>query len=313
MTTSNNRSIFDIVIVGGGIYGAWMSHHATNAGLKTLLLEQADFASATSMASSKLIHGGLRYLENFEFSLVYKSLQERHRLHRMMPHSIQPLRFFVPIYKDSRVKPFKLNLGLWCYDLLSWLKPFAGRHKKHTLSNFLTQEKNIQSQNLKAIFSYGDGQTDDARLVIDIIKHSSAEGLEARNYVEVQDIQKNADGLKLQCHDQETMNTYNIHSRSVFISAGPWIENWISKANCITKPKIRLTRGIHITVPQFCKHHAYLLQAPQDGRFFFIFPWYGRNIIGTTDTDSQYESFEIQDYQNDVQYLLKLLIIIFLI
>ncbi len=172
---------FDLLVCGGGIYGAWTAYDATLRGLRVAIVEQGDWADATSSASSKLIHGGLRYLESFDFKLVRKSLAERHMLLAMAPHRVWPLRFGVPVYADSRVGSLRLKAGLTLYDFL------AGRsgkmlaspdmaHRHFDRQAFAARFPFLDTAGLKGGFTYTDAQTDDARLVLELIDGAMGAG-----------------------------------------------------------------------------------------------------------------------------------------
>jgi len=165
---------FDLLICGGGIYGAWIAYDAALRGLRVAIVEQGDWASATSSASSKLIHGGLRYLETYDFKLVRKALAERRRLLKAAPHRVWPLRFGVPVYAGSRIGTLQLKAGLILYDFLAWLSGAnrAGKdmaHRHFGRNAFAERFPFLKGMGLKGGFTYGDAQTDDARLVLELI------------------------------------------------------------------------------------------------------------------------------------------------
>jgi glycerol-3-phosphate dehydrogenase len=152
---------FDVLICGGGIYGAWTAFDAALRGLKVAIVDQGDWACATSSASSKLIHGGLRYLESLDFKLVHKALAERQMLLKTAPHRVWPLRFGVPVYKDSRLGSFRLNIGLTLYDFLAGNVPKDQRYRRYTRTDFAERFPCLDRDGLKAGYTYLDAQTDE--------------------------------------------------------------------------------------------------------------------------------------------------------
>ena len=174
---------FDVLVIGGGIYGAWTAYDAALRGLSVALVDKGDWASGTSSASTKLIHGGLRYLEQYRFGLVRKSLVERARLMRLAPHAVKPLDFVVPTYRSDRVAPWRLRAGLLLYDALA-----GSGHKSHSLSRRDVRERCpfLQHDELHGGFVYSDCQMDDARLTLEIIDGASRAGAVVANYVEAE-------------------------------------------------------------------------------------------------------------------------------
>src|SRR5512135_3100861 len=173
---------FDLLICGGGIYGAWTAYDAALRGLKVALVEQGDWAGATSSASSKLVHGGLRYLETYDFRLVRKALKERRLLLQIAPHRVWPLRFGVPVYADSRNGMLLLQAGLTLYDMLAGFPGEPMRHRRHARQQFSRHFPFLDEAGLRGGFSYGDAQTDDARLVLELVAGACAHGAVCVNY-----------------------------------------------------------------------------------------------------------------------------------
>ena len=165
---------FDVLICGGGIYGAWTAYDAALRGLKVAIVDQGDWACATSSASSKLIHGGLRYLESLDFKLVRKTLAERQMLLKTAPHRVWPLRFGIPVYKDSRLGSFRLNIGLSLYDFLADSVPKNQQYRRYPRNDFAGRFPCLDSTELQAGFTYLDAQTDDARFVLELIDGAQA-------------------------------------------------------------------------------------------------------------------------------------------
>lgn len=291
---------FDLLVCGGGIYGAWTAYDAALRGLKVALVEQGDWASATSSASSKLIHGGLRYLESYDFRLVKKSLTERGMLLNAAPHRVWPLRFGVPVFADSRVGTLRLKAGLILYDWLAGALFGNFRHRHFSRSAFAARFPMLSDSTLQGGFTYTDAQTDDARLVLELVAGAMAAGAVCVNYCKLSDLIETdgiATGAALQ--DQLTGTSTEIGARKIVYTSGQW-----STAFAEGRGWSRLAKGIHLVLPATQCEEALLLTAPSDGRVFFIIPWYGLTLLGTTDTDYQGDIQQIKVEQGEVDYLL---------
>ncbi|MGZ5620360.1 MAG: FAD-dependent oxidoreductase, partial [Methylobacter sp.] len=173
---------FDVLVCGGGIYGAWTAYDAVLRGLKVAIIDQGDWASGTSSASSKLIHGGLRYLETLDFKLVKKALHERELLKKIAPHRVWPLRFGIPVFKDSRLNSIRLKLGLMLYDFLAGTFSFGQAHRRFSRTAFAERFPCLNPALLTDGFTYADAQTDDARLVLELIDGALSAGAVCLNY-----------------------------------------------------------------------------------------------------------------------------------
>jgi glycerol-3-phosphate dehydrogenase len=277
---------FDLLVCGGGIYGAWTAYDAALRGLSVAIVEQGDWASATSSASSKLIHGGLRYLETYDFKLVRKAILERQLLLELAPHRVWPLRFGVPIYKGSRIGTLQLKAGLTLYDFLAgWPgKIMAGAdiaHRHFDRAAFAERFSFIASEGLKGGFTYGDAQTDDARLVLELIAGAMSAGAVCVNYCKLTgfiETDGKVSGATVQ--DQLNNKSAHIHAKQIVNTTGLWTaKSEQGREWC------RLTKGIHLVMPGTGSDEALLLTAQSDGRVFFMIPWYGMTLLGTTDTE----------------------------
>ena len=291
---------FDLLVCGGGIYGAWTAYDAALRGLKVALVEQGDWASATSSASSKLIHGGLRYLETYDFKLVRKALKERQMLLQVAPHRVWPLRFGVPVYADSRNGTLKLKAGLTLYDTLAGFPEEQMRHRHFDHAHFSEHFPFLDEGTLKGGFTYGDAQTDDARLVLELVAGALAQGAVCVNYAKVvawNEERGQVCGATVQ--DGVTAATVHVRAKQCVSTAGQWTtETAQGRAWC------RLSKGIHLVLPALPTDEAILLTAKEDGRVFFIIPWYGRTLLGTTDTDYRGDIDQVEVADADVDYLL---------
>ena len=290
---------FDILVCGGGIYGAWTAYDAALRGLKVALVDKGDWAGATSSASSKLIHGGLRYLETMDFKLVRKSLAEREMLLNAAPHRVWPLRFGIPVYKDSRLGPIRLKIGLALYDLLAGRLGFNRRHQHHSKSDFISHFPCLDTAKLTEGFSYADAQTDDARLVLELVDGACSAGAICINYCEVmgfkeQDGKINAATL----HDRISDETIELNVSLVVDATGRW------SSTLQAHEGYRITKGVHLILPPVLQNEALLLTAQSDGRVFFIIPWYGLTLVGTTDTDYNDDIENVPISKKDIAYLL---------
>lgn len=286
------QETFDLAIIGGGITGAGVALDAASRGLTVALIEKRDFASGTSSRSSKLIHGGLRYLEQFEFSLVREALRERAALLRNAPHLAKPLAFLVPVYERGKPSPLgssklKLRLGLWLYDFLAGRKNIA-RHRRLSRDEILELAPTLDPAGLRGGFLYYDCLTDDARLVIEVIKAAASHGAAIANYVTARGFQKDGERISaVEAEDTLTGNRYLLRA-SVFVNAaGVWSEEIARMIGEDSALRIRPSKGIHILVPQekIKAQTAVLIPSIGEHRFLFVIPWHGRTLIGTTDTD----------------------------
>jgi glycerol-3-phosphate dehydrogenase len=291
---------FDLLVCGGGIYGAWTAYDAALRGLSVAIVEQGDWASATSSASSKLIHGGLRYLESFGFKLVRKALAERQMLLAMAPHRIWPLRFGVPVYAGSRVGMLQLRAGLTLYDLLAGSPGPDMAHRHFNQKSFAEHFLAIDIAGLKGGFTYGDAQTDDARLVLELIAGAMAAGAVCVNYCRLTGvIEEGGRVCGATVQDQLDHAGTEISARQIVNTTGQW-----TAASKQGRAWCRLDKGIHLVMPAVLSDEALLLTARSDGRVFFMIPWYGLTLLGTTDKDYGGDLDDVAVEPEEVAYLL---------
>ena len=285
------RELFDIAVIGGGITGAGVALDAASRGLSVALVEKRDFASGTSSRSSKLIHGGLRYLEQFHFGLVRESLHERAVLSRMAPHLSKPLRFLVPLYSSNERSPLgssklKLSIGLWLYDFLAGSQNIA-RHRWLSPEDAVRLAPAIWRDGLLGAFIYYDCLTDDARLVIEVIKAAAARGALVANYAAVQGLSRNEGGTSVRIEDGLTGHSFELRARVVVNATGVWSDEVSRLSDAQAPRKLRPSKGIHVVLPseRFQNRTAVLIPSLGESRFLFVIPWQGRTIVGTTDAD----------------------------
>ncbi len=288
------EEVFDILIIGGGITGAGLTLDAALRGLRVALVEKRDFSAGTSSRSTKLIHGGLRYLEHFDFALVREGLRERAILARNAPRLARPFPFIIPIYKNRRRnydRPLKMRLGLWLYDLLAGRRNFA-RHRRLSRGETLRLAPQLDPRGLKGAFLYYDAVTNDSRLVIEVIKAARKRGAEIANYTRVAGFIKNENGKieGARLRDELTGGEIECRARIVINATGVWMEDTIrldgQAANGLNK-RVRPAKGVHLTVAadRLRVSAAWLIPSLTSHRFYFVVPWEGRVNIGTTDTD----------------------------
>lgn len=285
---------FDVAVIGGGITGAGIALDAAVRGLKVALLEKRDFASGTSGRSTKLIHGGLRYLEQFDFALVREALLERAILARIAPHLAEPFPFLIPIYKARRRNydlPLKMRAGLVLYDVLAGRYGF-GRHRKLSREEALEMAPQLDPEGLKGAFLYFDAVTDDSRLVIEIVKAAAERGATIVNYAGVTGFLRNLAGRVegVEVRDHIGGRELCVRAGSVINATGIWMNEVLKLdggGRGESPVRIRPAKGIHLTVAaeKLKVDAAWLIPSLTGHRFYFVVPWEGRVNIGTTDTD----------------------------
>ena len=296
---------YDCLIVGGGINGAAIANIAALNGLKVALLEKNDFASGTSSKSTKLVHGGIRYLENFDFELVREALRERSIQLKSAPHLVQPIPFIIPVYKNDKRPLWMMKVGVFLYDFLSG-KHSIGQHQHLTAEQVLQLEPNICSRNLVGGVMYYDAQMNDARLVLENILMADKNGAHVANYVEVTELLKeNGKIVGVKARDVLTGQEFRVRATKTICTVGPWTNEFLKLDHHQTKKKIRTTKGIHIVYKGQLTSHALLITSRQDNRIFFVIPWMGNSLIGTTDTNYTKSPDCVEATSEDIEYLLQ--------
>jgi len=300
---ASRQDQYDLLIVGGGINGAGIARDASGRGLKVLLVEQDDLAGYTSSSSTKLIHGGLRYLEYYEFRLVREALQERERLVRIAPHIIWPLRFVLPHQKHLR-PAWLLRLGLFLYDHIGGKRTLPGSHgvrfDRSALGNALKPA-------LKRGFVYSDAWVQDSRLVVLNAMDAARRGAEIRTRTQLVRAERAADGHGWQATilDRASGESREVSARILVNAAGPWVSELLRQRLGLNKTQsVRLVKGSHIVVPRLYEgSHAYILQNP-DKRIIFTIPYEDRfTLIGTTDIPYDKEPGKVTISGDEVSYL----------
>jgi glycerol-3-phosphate dehydrogenase len=291
---------YDLLILGGGITGAGVALDAATRGLRVALIDKGDFGSGTSSVSSKLIHGGLRYLEHADFGLVYEALQERRLLLCNAPHLVRSLRFVIPFCRAARVPGWKWRLGLTLYDAL------AGRHNLHRSRPLLLPELHrafptLQPPNLLGAADYHDAQMDDARLCIEVLQTATQHRATVANYVEALAFET---PQRVRVLDRIDGRERTIRATQVLNATGPWVDAVRRLAGDTGGPLLQPTKGVHLIAPSRGLQAAFLLLHPADGRVLFVIPWLGKTLIGTTDTLTDASPDTLQVLPEEIAYLL---------
>jgi glycerol-3-phosphate dehydrogenase len=294
------REEFDLLILGGGITGAGVALDAALRGFRVALIDKGDFASGTSSASSKLVHGGLRYLEHGDFRLVYEALHERGRLLRNAPHLVQPLRFILPFYEGARLPPWKWRAGLLLYDLLAGSENIK-RGQPVESQKLRRSYPSLRGAGLLGAATYFDAQMDDSRLCIEVLKTAAIAGACLANYVEVIAFESGV----VRVVDRVGGAEFTIRARQVLNATGPWVDDVCRLAGDASGPHLKPTKGVHLIAPSRGLSSAFLLLHPTDGRVFFVIPWLGKTLIGTTDTLDAAAPDAVTVTPEDVAYLLQ--------
>lgn len=298
----------DLVILGGGITGAGIARDAALRGLSVALFEKGDYGSGTSSKSSKLIHGGLRYLEHGEIGLVFESVSERRVQTKVAPHLVRPQPFLVPIYKDTKPGLEVMNLGLWIYDSLALFRA-PRMHKTFRGAKAAGQlEPCLRTDGLRGVIEYYDCATDDARLVLENVLDAQALGADCRNYTEVRALERDAAGRVrgVTVRDVLTGAEERIACRAVVVAAGAWTDEVTRRFEIpIGRELLRRTKGVHVVIPheRLPLARAITMISPVDGRVMFAIPWRERTVLGTTDTDFTGAADDVHADADDVRYL----------
>jgi glycerol-3-phosphate dehydrogenase len=298
---------FDVLVIGGGITGAGIARDAALRGLAVALVERDDFASGTSSRSSRLIHGGVRYLEHGHLRLVFESSQERRRLLRLAPHLVRPLEFTWPVYAGARVPRWKLLAGLTLYDVLALFRNVAP-HRRLDAAAVLAREPYLRRDGLVGGARYFDAATNDIRLTLANAIGARAGGAVVVNHAMVHALVREGGrviGARVQ--DMLTGRDIGIRARAIVNAAGPWGDEVRRLDAPAGAPALRGTKGVHIALPpgRLGNRGALTLLSPGDGRVFFILPGESRTIVGTTDTESAAAPDEVRASREDVSYLLR--------
>jgi len=304
---SDPAAPFDVAVIGAGINGAGIARDAALRGLRVIVLEQNDMCSGTSAISSRLIHGGLRYLEYGEIPLVFESLRERITLRRIAAHLVQPIRICIPVYESARRGPLLIRLGMIAYDLLSVGKTMPA-HDMLSRSEAINSEPGLEADGLRGAARYYDAQVTFAeRLVLENLLAARSAGAEIRTYCAVSRIDIDGGSVTgLEYSDSISGERQQIAAGVIINAAGPWVDEVLKTTGKQAKRFIGGTKGSHIVVSEFqgAPADAYYVEAAADGRPFFIIPWNGLYLIGTTDIRYDGDLAQIRASEAEVDYLL---------
>jgi glycerol-3-phosphate dehydrogenase len=299
MTTGDQ---FDLLVIGGGIHGVGVAQAAAAGGYSVLLVEQTDFAAGTSSRSSKLIHGGLRYLETQQFSLVRESLHEREWLLRAAPDLVRRQAFYLPVYRQTSRRLWYLRTGLSFYALFAGLRRHTGYRRVPPRE--WTRLDGLCTTDLQGVLQYWDAQTDDAALTRAVMRSAESCGAQSCCGAEFLSAEIGAEA----CRSRFRLGpqTQEVQSRAIVNAAGPWAATVAERMT--PKPPIAdvdLVQGTHLELPGRIERGCYYLEAPQDGRAVFVMPWHERTLLGTTELTHRGAPETSQPTPQEVEYLLR--------
>lgn len=312
ITTARNQ-LFDVVVIGGGITGAGIALDAVTRGLSVCLLEQYDFASGTSSRSTKLIHGGLRYLEQLELGLVRTVGKERSVVYAAAPHLVRPIQMLLPLYKGGSLGPLTTRMALFVYDRLAGVEK-SERYTMLSAKDVLTKVPELNPNGLLGGAAYTEYRTDDARLVMANMVTAMKTGATCLNYMKVQQLEyDNGQISGVRCTDLLNNDELLVRGRKIVAAAGPWADSIRAMDNTNAMPMIRHTKGIHLVFDASVipVQQAMYTDVPGDKRMIFIVPRNNKVYVGTTDTFYSGDLAEPGLDSADVQYLLRALRAIF--
>ena len=305
-----NLENFDTVIIGGGIVGAGIFREQSLHGLSALLLDQADFNSQTSQGSSKMLHGGIRYLENFEFGLVFEALREKNLWLRLTPHISKEIPFYLPVYKHSKWPLFFLRIGLFLYDLLSLFKNTP--HKVFSKKKVLSKLPGLNSKNLTGAGMYYDGIVDDSKLGLECIYDALNSPLcQAKNYKKVTKVSGTDGDFTVNYIDVLTEEKSSAKCKKVIFATGPFTDQAMKALDIPWEPVLLPSKGTHLWLKKAALPitEAMVLQT-NDGRIIFVIPQRESILIGTTEIklDPDEEILNIKPTQEEIDYLIDTLL-----
>lgn len=300
------QTTYDVLVIGGGITGAGIALDATTRGLKTALVEMQDFAAGTSSRSTKLVHGGLRYLKQYEFKIVAETGRERAVVYENGPHVTTPEWMLLPFYKGGTYGPFMTSIGIWLYDILAGVKK-SERRKMLSPEEALRREPLIKKDGLLGGGYYVEYRTDDARLTIEVLKKAVQLGAAAVNYAKVTELVYDGNGkvTGAKVRDMLSGREHTVKARIVVNATGPWVDTLREKDQSKKGKTVRLTKGVHLVFDgkRFPLRQAIYFDTP-DGRMVFAIPRDGKTYVGTTDTDYSGDTARPTMSEADRSYIL---------
>lgn len=295
---------YDVIVIGAGIHGAGVAQAAAAAGQRVLVLEQNFPAHGTSSRSSKLIHGGLRYLETGQLRLVRESLRERALMLKNAPELVQLKPFYIPIYEHTRRRPWQIRTGLSLYAVLGGFRRGSlfgtiPRRDWHQLDG-------LNARKLQTVFRYYDGQTDDAALTLAILRSAMSLGAEIQVEARMLEAELSNEGIIV--FYQEAGRRVETRARVLINAAGPWVNQVLLRVKpAQTARPIELVQGTHLILPGTPTQGIYYVESPRDGRAIFIMPWHGQTLIGTTETRYRGDPEQAHPLQSEINYLLQVM------
>ncbi len=278
---------FDLLVVGGGITGTCVAWDAAQRGLRVALVEKHDFAAGTSSRSSRLVHGGLRYLEQFALPLVFEGTHERRTLMDLAPHLVKPVPFVVPTYKGDKNPRWKIDVGLWLYDLLAGRRGI-GWHERFDVEGMLAEEPALKREGLTGGLRYWDCGSDDGRLTLAAARTAFEAGAVPVSRVAfVRPVYDEGLVSGAELKDLLTGAEYTLRTRTILAAAGPFTDQVLATFPGDNPPMLRPSKGVHLVVPhaRLPVRHAVVMNSPADGRVTFCVPWREATYLGTTDTE----------------------------
>ncbi len=291
---------YDVIVVGAGIHGAGIAQAASARGWSVLVIDKGEVAGGTSSKSSKLIHGGLRYLETFQLKLVYECLRERRLLLRNAPDLVQLKPFYIPVYGHSRRSALWIRLGLSLYAMLGGLGRYA-RFASLPRREWARLD-GLKTENLRRVFRYYDGQTDDAALTRAVLNSATTLGAQVRCNRQVEKITRDGEFYHVELVD----GNVKVRCRALVNAAGPWVNQVAARVEPeVPSLPMDLVQGTHILLNFKAPAACYYLESPDDGRAVFALPWRGRILVGTTETQCHGLPESCQPLQEEVDYLLR--------
>ncbi|MSR88903.1 MAG: glycerol-3-phosphate dehydrogenase [Candidatus Margulisbacteria bacterium] len=298
-------TIYDVIVLGGGINGVGIARELALRGHSVLLVEKGDIGGGTSSASSKLVHGGLRYLEQGAFGLVWEACRERYYLLKNAPHLVRKLAFLVPVYKTSSRPVWMVRVGVWLYDRLS------GRHRLGdscwiSSEEAIRREPGILRSGLLGAAIYVDAQMDDARVCLETALQAQEFGATILNYTSVTGVSADKRRVEsVQVRDVFSGEEATLKAKYFVNATGPWSDVVLGLLNPNTEKMLHPSKGVHIITRKLTQDHAVLVMSQSDGRMFFVLPWGDQSMIGTTDTDYKGPIDSVAVEPEDIEYLIR--------
>ena len=296
----SKQVLFDLIVIGGGIHGVCVAKMAAQSGLSVLLLEQGDFASGTSSRSSKMAHGGLRYLEMFDFEQVYEGIRSREDLFKYIPNLVKPERFLIPVPRRDLWFRFKLGIGLTIYDLMAR----SGKRRHRWLSGKASAFGD--RTDLAGCYEYTDGLMSDSRLVFEFLTSARYFGAQSINYAEVESINyQGKDGVSVRWCDQLTQSKHESRARLVVNCAGPWAPHFSGAKADKIEGRLRYSRGSHLVFSVPWRHQSLFLPLDEKGRYYFVWPHQSGTMVGTTEREVSSLDRDPQPSQDEITEILE--------